>query len=201
MTNNWTLPLIINLISAVVFFILGIISKNVLDIFRKKKPVDNFWNKCLRSSTNIVISSLPANYHEFSLYTGYSDLKASARIASLLPSFHKDPERIKMLEARYASDRLRENVILIGGPIGNELTKRVMKDFEIPFSFVDHTLLDKYHNKKYEAKLGEDGDVLEDYALILRIKNPYNSQKNLFLVAGCYGYGTYSGAEAVPSLS
>jgi hypothetical protein len=88
----------------------------------------------------------------------------------LLPSFHKDPERIKMLEARYAFDRLRENIILIGGPIGNELTKRAMKDSKIPFSCVNHTLLDEYHNKKYEAKLDEDGDVLEDFALILRIK-------------------------------
>ncbi len=65
------------------------------------------------------------------------------------------------------------------------------------FQEQEHTLLDNHQNKKYEPKLDENGDVLEDYALIFKVRNPYNDQKNLFVVTGCFGYGTYSGAEAI----
>jgi len=197
MTQDWTFPLATNLISAMIFFFLGILSKNFLDIVRKKNPVHYFWNEGLKSSINIIIPSLSKNYDEFSLHTGHSDLKAFAITSSLLSSFHNNADEIKMIEARYVLDRLDENIVLIGGPITNEITGEIMSNFKIPFSFEGHVLIDNYNNKKYEPKLDENGKILEDYAFILKTKNPYNNKNTLIIIAGCYGYGTYSGAKAL----
>lgn len=194
---DWTLSLIINLVAAVIFFILGIISKTIFDIVRKKNPVRNFWGECLTSPVNIIIPSVPEDYDEFSFHTGYSDMKASAKVSSLLSTFSNVSEGVKILEAKYAYDRLDENVVLIGGPITNEIIRRIIQDFDIPFSFTNHTLIDNYHNKKYEPKLGEDKNVLEDYAFILKIMNPFNNKKILVIIVGCWGYGSYSGSVAV----
>lgn len=198
MFTGWTSSIIINLLSTVIAFILGIIFNSVFDNIRKKAPVRSFWDGCLKSSVNIIIPSWPADYEEQPLRTGHSDLLAAARAASLLSSFHNRREEIKILEGKYAAqDRLEENVILIGGPVTNEITRRIMQEFEMPFSFADHILLDNRHNKKYEAKADENECILEDYGFVLKTKNPYNDQKSLVIIAGCYGYGTYSGAVAI----
>lgn len=172
MAQDWTFQLATNLLSAMIFFFLGFVSKNFLYIVRKKNPVHNFWDKCLKSSINIIIPSLSKNYDEFSLHTGHSDLKASAVTSSLLSSFHNNREEIKIIEARCVSNRLDENIVLIGGPITNEITREIMSKFEIPFSFEGHVLNDNYNNKKYVPKL-ENDKILEDYAYILKTNNPY----------------------------
>lgn len=195
---DWTTltSLIINIVAAVSFFVLGIISKTIFNFIRNKNPARNFWGLCVNSA-NIIVPSLPTNHNEFSLHTGHSDLKASAEIASLLSFFGIKSEKLRMLEVRYALDRLEDNIVLIGGPETNEITREIMQNFRIPFSFSNHILIDTYHNIKYKPKLDEEKNVLEDYAFILKMKNPYNNQKTIIIISGCFGYGTYAGAVAV----
>ena len=197
MQMNWVLSFIINLLSALIFFLLGVVSKSIFDTIRKKNPVRSFWGECLKSSVNIIVPSGPENYDEFSFHTGYSDLTAAAEIKALLTSHHKKPKEIRILEVKHDGNRLKENLVLIGGPVTNEITMRIFQDIAVPFSFMGHTLIDNLNSKEYKPKSDTNGQVLEDYGLVLRNVNPYNKQKEIIIIAGCYGHGTYSGAVAV----
>ncbi len=196
MSVEWT-SVSINLISPVISFILGIISRTIFDIVLRKNPIRNFWSGCLASPVNIIVPSVRLDYIAPSHRAGYSSLNAAAKVESLLSLFTNVPENIRVLESKYAAERLEENIVLIGGPITNELTRRMMQDFDFPFSFRKRTLIDRYQNKEYAPKLAKDGSVLEDFALVLKITNPYNDRRSLVIIAGCFGYGTYSASLAV----
>lgn len=184
------------LLAALVAFILGLTAKSTYDAFLRRHPARKFWGDFIKSS-DIIVSSPPDNYDETSLHTGFSDLKAAAKVAALLSHFTDQQEGIKLIEANYIHGSLSKNIVLIGGPITNSITQRVMDDASIPFSFENHHLINKKKHKEYKPRLDESGKVIEDYAFILKLKNLFDERYGLIILAGCYGYGTYAAAKAV----
>jgi len=191
MLSDLPISFIAALLSGIALFSLLALLRLLYDIITTKKPVLGFWDRCLRSPVSIVV---PTYSDENSLFTSRTISSASAKVESLLCSFHKKPEEIKIFEAIDVHN-MEENVILIGGPISNEITRKIMQFFKVPFYFENHVL--NCCNRKYEPKLDENGDILEDYAFILKTKNPYNNKKNFIVIAGCYVYGCISGVIAV----
>lgn len=191
MAIDLSISFLIALLSGIALYFLFAFLKSVYNIITIKKPIRDFWDECLRTSVSIVV---PTYSDENSWQASHTNSIASVKVESLLRSYHRKPEEIKIFEAIDVND-MEENIIIIGGPMSNEITRRIMQFFEFPFFIEDHVL--NCCNRKYEPKLDENGEIFEDYAFILKSENPYNKRKNLIIIAGCYFYGCLSGAMAV----
>lgn len=119
---------------------------------------------------------------------------------------------------RNASNR-EENVVLICSPKANRVTKELFankpdslrdidfefgKDSEYPDSWTIRFEGATFRSPSYEqterySKEGKkpEDEVLEDYALLARIQNPWNEKKKLMIVSGIRGIGTWGAARCL----
>lgn len=100
--------------------------------------------------------------------------------------------------AKIREKYLRTNLIIIGGPIHNQVAKKLLEKKEIPFQFdSDSNLLflkNGVVNKKYipEKTAVEGCDYFQkDYALIINAKNPWDNSKRIIALMGCRSLGCY----------
>ena len=119
---------------------------------------------------------------------------------------------------RNASDK-QQNVVLICSPKANLITKEIFKtkpdlikniDFKIckegeyPDSWyivfeganLESPSYKQTEQYSQQGKKPED-EVLEDYALLARIPNPWNENKKLIIVSGIRGIGTWGAARCL----
>lgn len=82
---------------------------------------------------------------------------------------------------------LQENIILIGGPITNKVTKEINDRLPVRFD-KNKNIYSAFTKKVYK----------NDYTgLILNIENPFNPKKRLLLLAGKRFYGTHAAVLAL----
>ena len=97
---------------------------------------------------------------------------------------------------------LLKNIVLIGGPFHNQVTKEIMDNYkDIPFRF--HESANLYFTDRNgtvnmycpEEHCSDKSHYYEkDYALIVNIKNPWNKEKRCMLIIGCRSVGCYGAA-------
>ena len=75
---------------------------------------------------------------------------------------------------------LHENLIVIGGPIVNRVTEKFNKSLPVNFS-ADKNIYSKVSKTTYSS---------DETGLIVKIKNPFNSEKSVLVVAGKRFSGT-----------
>ncbi|UQU68228.1 hypothetical protein COUCH_18935 [Couchioplanes caeruleus] len=98
------------------------------------------------------------------------------------------------------------DLILLGGPDTNELTRATMERFTDELSITvpgakvhDVTLRDSVSGDDFVPRRGADGSLTLDYGLVVRTPNPLSNGRRteVLILAGCWGYGTAGAAEAV----
>jgi len=77
---------------------------------------------------------------------------------------------------------LRDNLILIGGPVTNRITKKVNEKLPIRFD-KRKNIYSSMSKKTYRG---------DECGLIVKVKNPYNQERNIMVIAG----KRYSGTRA-----
>ena len=92
------------------------------------------------------------------------------------------------------------NMLVLGGPLHNELTKTVLQlmSERLPFTCeLDPLSIRLAQGSYYPSYDPESGHVTEDYAIILRAPNPLDSSgiHTMMLVFGCHGFGTEGGVK------
>ncbi len=93
------------------------------------------------------------------------------------------------------SERLGHNLVSIGGPLHNGVTKNLMEALRLPFQFSDHTLVDTRTQKSYESTL-DNGAIVKEFALLVYDRNPWSQTvANVFLLAGCRAHGAIGTAD------
>lgn len=77
------------------------------------------------------------------------------------------------------------------------VTRLLMNRYDMPFRFEDHDLLiDDGGNQRYAATIVE-GAVVKDYGIIVAMRNPFDEDCYIYLVAGCYAYGVNAALRAL----
>jgi hypothetical protein len=113
--------------------------------------------------------------------------------------------RVLPVDSLAPEDRERD-LVLLGGPDANELTRATMERFEgrlsitVPGSKLHNVALrDSVSKKIFAPQHGADGDLVLDYGLVVRTPNPLSNGRRteVLILAGCWGYGTTGAAEAV----
>ncbi|MEU7790227.1 hypothetical protein [Amycolatopsis sp. NPDC049159] len=100
---------------------------------------------------------------------------------------------------------LMSDLVLIGGPDGNTVTKTMLKALgdRISYGFGEARpdqatpLRDNRAGEEFSPAPDPDtGDPVEDYGLIVRSANPLApGSAEIVILAGCWGYGTAAAAE------
>ncbi len=83
------------------------------------------------------------------------------------------------LDTETREDDLKNNLILIGGPIVNKITERF--NDKLPIRFTDNNITSSITNQTYTS---------DETGLIVKRKNPFDSTKQILLVAGKRHSGT-----------
>lgn len=98
-----------------------------------------------------------------------------------------------------------ENLILLGGPDYNEVTRYYIEKRKIsPYEFIllgededeigiKHPHSDRIYCASFETD--EQLKCIMDYGFFVRTKNPSNEHKKLFMVNGIHTYGVYGAAK------
>lgn len=86
------------------------------------------------------------------------------------------------LDTEAREEDLKENLILIGGPIVNNITRKINNKLPIKF--------DKKRNWAVFSKISNKYYLADEIGIIVKTKNPFNSRKRLLLIAGKKHMGT-----------
>jgi hypothetical protein len=104
---------------------------------------------------------------------------------------------------KVSGDDLASDLILIGGPDNNSVTKDVIgrvpttlmfanpERFEVSFASVEA-------NRLYSPEFAS-GKVIVDYGIILRTSNPFDRRHKVLVLFGCFGFGTWASGRCVCS--
>lgn len=97
--------------------------------------------------------------------------------------------------------KLKQDLILIGGPFNNSVTKELLFNpkFSLPFEFdnKNNLIYKKFgqSNIKYTPEFSSDGTYCKkDYSLIIVKDNPFDHDKKIIALIGCHSLGCYGAA-------
>ena len=94
------------------------------------------------------------------------------------------PDLNVRLDTEVRQEELKNNLILLGGPVVNKITKDVNEKMPIFF--------DKNNHWAVKSNISKNIYPTDETGLIVSFKNPFNKEKNILLVAG----KRYSGTRA-----
>lgn len=100
----------------------------------------------------------------------------------------------------FSGDRYQNNLILIGGPDANEITRRVFERMSTNLKFGNPdkneiSFRDSKSKTGYFSKYDSQNRVVGDYGLAFKTKNSFNPEATVIIVAGCFGFGTCAAAQ------
>lgn len=162
----------------------------------KRLPIKRFWKDYISNKTYGILSCSETVIDIDSSSTGLYDSLTIADIKEVLSSFPKTSFKPYSCK-RFPPEMNENNIILIGGPISNSLTKMVTEDRQLTaLKFDGHKIINKENGKSFEASV-ENNKVSRDCGLIVRMKSLYNPKYKIIIIAGCYDYGTYLSGKAL----
>lgn len=194
------------LIMPITFAISLIIS--VLKMTERKRKYRKILRYAPGDEEVVCFTANPGQYDDEECVTlGYVfEYMSVGVITSSLKKIYKDLNFTTMMsQLDYANIRkknLKRNLILIGGPFHNTVTRELLfsNNINIPFTFDDSANLiytdENGRQTKFcpEMSKGEHKFFEKDYALIMNIKNPLEPQKRILSIIGCRSVGCYGAA-------
>ena len=114
---------------------------------------------------------------------GYYDMDRALFLGTFL---NYVPEINVRLDTEVKTAELKENLIVIGGPIVNSVTGRLNKHLPIYFA----------PDKNIYSKISKTAYSSDETGLIVKIKNPFNPEKAVLVVAGKRFAGTRAAITA-----
>ncbi len=125
--------------------------------------------------------------------TGIGQAKA---LAVLAPSLRRGWKSIDLQNVVFPEEiqgrELEGDIILIGGPKTNEVTKRALEKCGGDFGVSQDGSVITAHNETYSGTVHETN---RDYGLIIRAENPFAAGRKMVLLSGCHTYGTIGAAR------
>ncbi len=180
-----------------VIFIIGILFAKLYNLIWWRIPIRKFWKIENDSQVYIVTTSTPENIriddNEF-MSLGYTiQYLALGKVELILKKIYPNINMIIRMDCYFERYYYDQNLILFGGPIGNDCTNEFLKRLNPPFKFNGYTLIDTRTNEKFQSVIHNE-KIIEDYTLVIKAKNPLDSKKTIIIIAGCRAPGSLIGA-------
>ncbi len=170
-----------------------------------------FWHPFLSDDVRLVIGRFGQVRHfdllkfERSGVLGVGDAIALAELQRYFSQIGGSPQLA--YADRLEGDALKHTMILLGGPDANSVTRRTAKRITSMLRFGSAEVNEIAIRDTSEASprlyvpspLDQD-NAGTDYGLILRAPNPFAPDKEIMIIAGSFGHGTWAAARHVTSI-
>jgi len=191
---------VINLAAGLTGFVVALAWDHIRK-WRRLRSVRQFWRPFIGGSPMVVIG----RFKEFSKFeasglVGIGDAAALTELLGHLRSLGIDSPRWDFAD-RLHGDALRSDLILLGGPDANTITRECVSRFPTSIRFgnpdryqisIQDTVSRRSYSPQYDERTGE---VSLDYGLMFSSPNPFDASKRLLIIAGSFGYGTWAGCR------
>jgi hypothetical protein len=92
------------------------------------------------------------------------------------------------------------NLVCIGGPDANEATEEMLARIGHTLDARGPLIRDDKEDKVYKPREGPPDSqgkpmISLDYGVLIKTRNPEAASRQVLIIAGCYGYGTWAGAK------
>lgn len=204
------LDLVINLAAALIGFVLGRAWQLLRQEYRVRRA-KRFWRPFLREPIQIVMGHhMNFRGYEPSGFIGVGNAFALNELQLFLKELEVSIYNVKL--ANQIDDRdLTHNLILLGGPDGNAITKAVLSHLSSTYRFgndsihevaiYDSTDRAKVYAPQVQVTSDGSADLVNDCGLIFKAPNPFCDGKEVLIFAGSFGYGTWAGARLMSTLA
>lgn len=159
-----------------------------------------------------LASEADANYTR--MYR-YADLDALIELYGHLRATNPQLDVFHRLPSEVKADDLSGHLVLLGGVVWNDVTRRLLKTLaDVPISQFSESdaptgkifaVSKKGGRQAYRPswETSHDGDkvLVEDVALLVRVKNPYNSSKTLTICTGVQSRGVLGAVRCLTDAS
>lgn len=131
----------------------------------------------------------------------FADLDSLYLMKDFIAHTFPEVQTLEYTSGMMPDEAYRDNLILIGGPAWNKVTEMLMDKIQSPFYYVDggrgndDPLIERDTNNKYLPVLNNDGTLKYDFGLFVKIPNPFNRKKFLFIINGIRTYGVLGAAK------
>ena len=190
------MSLFIGVLSSAIFFLLGFATRSLYNYFLSRRPAMRVWKLARNAEVTIITASAKDRDDEEFTITVYP---AEYTAATELAAFITGPLKCRVKKILAAADHpldatLEDNMMVIGGPVHNRVTKLLLERMTIDYYFDGYSLVHRPTDERYNAR--DDGtSIVEDYGLIVLGKNPFNDRSRVILLMGCRTYGCIAAAR------
>jgi len=130
---------------------------------------------------------------------GYGDARALMELAAGTARIGIFNVAIRFHDLLHPDD-LDANLILLGGPDANYLSKQFCAANSPTFGWPSSdahvvSLMDRRDDVYYHPQVGQPGEPGKDFGVAVRGSNPVHPDKDALLLAGCWGFGTWASAR------
>ncbi len=167
------------------------LSKEAAKIAGASESSELWWPKSIMDEPVYLVGGyIPPTAEPFSsVHMGDKDAFVQALVNLALAG---DVQNIHTSNSANRPDEaVRGNVVCVGGPCHNSLTRRLMEDARLPLSFEnlddedDETpLVWLSGNINFEKETDENGTLTKDWGLFARFSNPHNSDSLVIIACG-----------------
>jgi hypothetical protein len=203
--------ILIGLLTTFIGFLLGVawqMSRRRITYWRARR----FWRPFFSGDMKIVM----ARFREFDAFeasglVGVGGMQAAAELVSLLDDLglRRMGRNIDIVyHDQLPGDLYGVNIVCIGGPDGNQVTRRILERIEHTIALGDpqrHEIsirdanTDEVYNPERELDREGRKNVTLDYGLLVKAPNPFDPRRTVLVFAGSFGYGTWAGVKLARS--
>lgn len=194
----------INLIAALVGFWIGWVWQRLRKAVQTRRA-RRFWRPFVAGRLQIVVGRfLEFSSFEQSGFLGVGDAIGLSELSARLKELGLHDLVVSYAD-RLDGDSLKTNLILIGGPDANAVTREAVTrigstlQFGNPASY-ELVIYDSQTKRGFAPLRRMDSEkITTDYGIILKTTNPFAPTKQILIIAGSFGYGTWAGIRFVNS--
>ena len=171
-----------------------------------------FWRPLFSGDVKIVVDRFDQfNSWEASGLVGVGGMQATAEIVSFLDDLglRSAGREVDIIYHDRADGNIySSNLVCIGGPDANSVTKLILERIEPGISLGiperhNIAITDVKNGRSYVPEIdpgGLDGTrVTLDHGVVIKGQNPFNQKRCVLIVAGSFGFGTWAAAKLLSS--
>ena len=160
-----------------------------------RSPLPAAWHTFVGNPVRLVLGRFSQfNDYEKTGLLGAGDAAALAEVSSFLRSRGAGD-----IETRFADQDsdLASNMLILGGPDANPLTKEVLGHTGATIGVDGITIVDRQTARRYDAISLDNTNIATDRGAILSAPNPFSTRHRVIALFGCFGFGTWAAARFV----
>ncbi len=189
-----------NLFSGGLAFVFGLLARRVWSRWTKTRPAGRLWGVLREKRVELVLTTAPeSSVRENSSLVFPSEAIAGGEVSSYLTNMLKVECRTR-LSGTFPSTSWNRNLIVIGGPVHNKVTRTLLSRLDAGVEFDGHAIV-LADGRRFEAETTvDDGGATaptSDFGLVIRLPNPFSSKQHVTLLIGSNTHGCLIAARAM----